>query len=57
MLLCNVAGLVLYAGSCVVQARLIQLAAASDTDNTGEYAHSGFADFQFIERNAACFAN
>ncbi len=39
------------------QARLIQLAVASDTDNTGETAHAGFADFQFIERNAVCFAN
>ncbi len=38
------------------QARLIQLSVASDTDNTGERAHAGFADFQFIEKDAACFA-
>ncbi len=38
------------------QARLIQLAVASDTDNTGETAHAGFADFQFVEKDAACFA-
>lgn len=39
------------------QARLIQLSVAADTDNTGEYARAGFADFHFVERNAACFAN
>jgi hypothetical protein len=39
------------------QARLIQLSVASDTDNTGERAHAGFADFNFVQRNAACFAN
>ena len=38
------------------QARLTQLSVASDTDNTGERAHAGFADFQFIEKDAACFA-
>jgi hypothetical protein len=38
------------------QAHLIQLSVASDTDNTGEHAHAGFADFQFIEKDAACFA-
>lgn len=38
------------------QARLVQLSVASDTDNTGERAHAGFADFQFIEKEAACFA-
>ena len=36
------------------QARLIQLAVASDTDNTGETAHAGFADFHFVARDAAC---
>ncbi|GAB1234469.1 DUF3047 domain-containing protein [Ferrigenium sp. UT5] len=36
------------------RARLTQLAVASDTDNTGETAHAGFADFQFVARNAAC---
>lgn len=39
------------------QARLIQLSVAADTDNTGESARAGFADFHFVERNAACFAN
>ncbi len=39
------------------QARLIQLAVAADTDNTGESARAGFADFHFVERNAACFAD
>ena len=38
------------------QARLVQLSVASDTDNTGERAHAGFADFQFVEKEAACFA-
>lgn len=38
------------------QARMVQLSVASDTDNTKENAHAGFADFQFVERNAACFA-
>lgn len=38
------------------QARMVQLSVASDTDNTGERAHAGFADFQFVERNDACFA-
>lgn len=36
------------------QARLIQLAVASDTDNTGETAHAGFADFHFVARDAVC---
>jgi len=36
------------------QARLIQLAVASDTDNTGETTHAGFADFHFVARDAAC---
>lgn len=39
------------------RARLIQLSVASDTDNTGEHARAGFADFHFVERNAACFAD
>jgi hypothetical protein len=30
------------------------LAIASDTDNTGEKAHAGFADFRFVEKEAAC---
>lgn len=34
--------------------RLTGLALATDTDNTGEEAHAGFADFAFIERDAAC---
>ena len=39
------------------QARMIQLAVASDTDNTGERAHAGFADFHFVDRNTACFTS
>lgn len=35
-------------------ARLTGLALATDTDNTGEEAHAGFADFAFVERDAAC---
>lgn len=31
-----------------------QLALASDTDNTGESAHAGFADLHFVARDAAC---
>ena len=34
--------------------RLTGLAIASDTDNTGEEARAGFADFRFVERDAAC---
>lgn len=30
------------------------LAIASDTDNTGGKAHAGFADFRFVEKEAAC---
>ena len=37
------------------QAQIIQLSVATDTDNTGERAHAGFADFHFVERNTACF--
>lgn len=36
------------------QARMIQLSVASDTDNTQERAHAGFADFHFVEKNAVC---
>jgi hypothetical protein len=36
------------------QARLIQLSVAADTDNTGESARAGFADFHFVARDAAC---
>ena len=38
-------------------ARLVQLSVAADTDNTGERVRAGFADFHFVERNTACFAN
>lgn len=38
------------------QAQLVQLSVASDTDNTGENAHAGFADFKFIEKESTCFA-
>ena len=34
--------------------QLTGLAIASDTDNTGEKAHAGFADFRFVENEAAC---
>jgi hypothetical protein len=37
-----------------VQARLIQLSVASDTDNTKEAARAGFADFHFVAKDAAC---
>ena len=30
------------------------LAVASDTDNTGEEAHAGFADFRFVENETSC---
>lgn len=36
------------------KARLIQLSVASDTDNTGENAHAGFAGFHFVAADAAC---
>ena len=39
------------------QARMVQLSVASDTDNTKEHAHAGFADFHFVDRNTACFTN
>lgn len=38
-------------------ARMIQISVASDTDNTGESAHAGFADFHFVEKNASCFGD
>lgn len=34
--------------------RLSGLAIASDTDNTGEEAHAGFADFRFVEMDREC---
>lgn len=40
------------------KARLVQLSVAADTDNTGERAHAGFADFHFVAKEAACdFSN
>jgi len=39
------------------KARLIQLSVASDTDNTREHAHAGFADFEFVSKDAVCFSN
>jgi len=38
------------------EVRLIQLSVAADTDNTGESARSGFADFHFVDRGTACFS-
>jgi len=35
-------------------ARLTGLALASDTDNTGEEAHAGFADFRFVGQDESC---
>ncbi len=40
-----------------VEGVLNLLAVASDTDNTGEKAHAGFADFHFVSRDAPCFPN
>lgn len=34
--------------------RLIGLGMASDTDNTGEEARAGFADFRFVARDDSC---
>ena len=34
--------------------RLTLLAVAADTDNTGEYAHSGFANLHFVPKNTKC---
>ncbi|MDP3847715.1 MAG: DUF3047 domain-containing protein [Pseudomonas sp.] len=39
-------------GTQQVQASL--LAVGSDTDNTGEQAHAGFADLHFVPRNQPC---
>lgn len=35
-------------------AKLTGLAIASDTDNTGEVAHAGFADFKFVSGDEPC---
>lgn len=35
-------------------ATLVQIAIASDTDNTGETARAGFADLHFVGRNQVC---
>jgi len=35
-------------------AKMTGLALASDTDNTGESAHAGFADFRFVSRDEPC---
>ncbi len=35
-------------------AKMVQLSVASDTDNTGESAHAGFADFHFVARDTPC---
>lgn len=37
-----------------VSGQLNGLAIASDTDNTGEEAHAGFADFRFVARDEEC---
>lgn len=37
-----------------ISGELRGLAIASDTDNTGEEAHAGFADFRFVETEDAC---
>jgi hypothetical protein len=37
-----------------VGGKLTGIAIASDTDNTGEEAHAGFADFRFVATEAAC---
>lgn len=37
-----------------INGELRGLAVASDTDNTGEVAHAGFADFRFAETEDAC---
>lgn len=34
--------------------KLTGLALASDTDNTGESAHAGFADFRFVSPDEPC---
>lgn len=35
-------------------ARAVQLAVTADSDNTGEMAHAGFADFHFVPLDAKC---
>ncbi|TMW76683.1 DUF3047 domain-containing protein, partial [Thauera sp. UPWRP] len=37
-------------------AQLGGIALASDTDNTGERARAGFADFRFVSRDQECVA-
>ena len=37
-----------------ISGELRGLAIASDTDNTGEEAHAGFADFRFVASEDAC---
>ena len=37
-----------------ISGRLSGLAIASDTDNTGETAHAGFADFRFVAKDEEC---
>lgn len=37
-----------------INSELRGLAVASDTDNTGEEAHAGFADFRFVEAEDTC---
>lgn len=37
-----------------IDAEAVQLAVASDTDNTGEKAHAGFAGFHFVAADAHC---
>jgi Protein of unknown function (DUF3047) len=36
------------------EARAVQLAITADTDNTGQTAHAGFADFHFVHPGRAC---
>lgn len=37
-----------------LQGQLKSIALASDTDNTGEEAHAGFADFRFVANESDC---
>ena len=37
-----------------ISGRLSGLAIASDTDNTSETAHAGFADFRFVAKDEEC---
>jgi hypothetical protein len=37
-----------------VGGKLSGIALASDTDNTGEEAHAGFADFRFVAADESC---